>query len=77
MFRMIQGIKEFEPAKYIVKCRFCQVNHAPPKKTVLRLAGALLAPADPTSGIHFDFSCCFLGRNLEVSLRKTKDIVSG
>ena len=48
------GPKQFELAKYFVQCRLWQANRAPLKMNVQRLAGALLAPAGPTSGYHFD-----------------------
>ena len=45
-----------------VECRCCQVKHAPLKRTVQRLAGALLAPAGPTSGDLFLIRFLLAGR---------------
>ena len=42
-----------EEKEYFVELRCCQVKHAPLKRNVQKLAGALLAPAGPTSGILF------------------------
>ena len=82
MFRLE---KEFELAKYVFQCRFwqlaVQVKRAPPKTTVLRLAGARLAHADPTSGIPFDrgtliLVALFFWKEILRSLKKSKDMVS-